>query len=121
MSERGERWRIAGIPRTAPCTASPLWLFLQFELAEQARQIFRSLERPQLLQNGVGSLCRPALTHVAAEFPLDVGSAHRPLCEARGVVHLAHDAPAVDEGCGETRRHGTSAPRGQRGVLAHLD
>src|SRR5262245_25269373 len=58
----------------------------QFELAEQERHILRSLERPQRLQNGVRPLPWPALPDVAAEFPLDLGSAHRAVGEARGMV-----------------------------------
>src|SRR5580700_2708527 len=71
------------------------------EPPEQERQIVCLIERPQCLQGGVGSLLRPALAHVAAEFPFHFGSIHWPFGETRGEVHFARNSLPV----GEDRRH----------------
>src|SRR6185295_9051271 len=78
---------------------------LHRKCAEQRRDIGRPVERPQGLKCGGRLLCRPALAHVAAEFPLHVGFGHRPLSETRRVVHLAGNAPAVAEDRGHACRY----------------
>ena len=37
------------------------------------------------------------------------------------MIDLARNPPAIDEDGGHARRHRRSAPRGEDGVLAHLD
>src|SRR5712671_2419115 len=60
----------------------------QREFAEQGGDILRAIDGPQVPKNGVGPLAGPVPAHIAAEFPLDFGPAHRPSRETWHVVDL---------------------------------
>src|SRR5262249_61263273 len=97
----------------------PLRLRVQGKIAENSRKIICLLDRPQRLKDGVRPLLWPSLADIAAEFPLDVGAAHRPADESGHVVDLADDTTPIGEDGGQASRHLRGASAGREGWVLH--